>query len=211
MNRVALPVLLLSRTSPLDRILGTSIGGDALHGRVVDVVAWPLARVALKGMQKTEPVARFVHGRLPVVVAVHGAFGHGVCVDVAAVAVVDGGVFFAVCNGGWECAFTQDAAGEVGLEVQVQGIVGALAEGLFHGGVGVAAASGPGVVGGPAYVDEVEGDVVGLVRVVERVELRLRHVVVDAGFGVFFGDDVEGYVDADGAAVACCEGCTAGS
>jgi len=155
-------------------------------------------------------VAGFVDGRLTAIVALHGAGGHRVCVDVAAVGEVDGRVGFTVGNGGGEGAFAEDATGEVGLEVEIEGAVGALAEGLFHRRVGVAAADGPGIIGSPSDVDEVEFDIVGVVRVVERVELCFGHVVGDAGFCGFFGDNVEYDVNGDGLCVAGCQGGTGG-
>lgn len=54
---------------------------------------------------------------------------------------------------------------------------------FFHVCVVGRGAHGPGVVGRPGHVDEVERDVVGLVGFVERVEWLGGHVVCDSIFG----------------------------
>ncbi|KAI7092165.1 hypothetical protein KC356_g131 [Hortaea werneckii] len=134
-----------TRTTILQGTNRAAIRAGGLHGRVVDQVAVAAAAVALERMQQTEPVARLVHGRLAEVVAHEGTAWHGGGVDVAAVHVVEfhGGPRL---HGGRERAGPQRAAGELRVEVQVQGLVGAGAEGLLGVVHGTAVADGPGQV-----------------------------------------------------------------
>lgn len=172
MNGIHLMLLLLIRTASLRRIDRTSICRRTLHGRVVDVVARSLTAIPLEGMQQTEPVARLMHGRLALVIALHQPVGHRVRIDVAPIVEVNGGIFLAVGNIARQGAAAQDTADEISLEVQIERAIGSLAQRLFHVVVGGLVAHGPRVVGIPRHVDEVELDVVRLVGLVERVELR---------------------------------------
>lgn len=96
-----------------------------------------------------------------------GATGEGVSEDVATVLVEGGGARVDVCG---EIADAEEAAAQVGEEVDVQVGVVTLAEGGLH--LAVVVAGGPLVVDGEIGGDEIEGDAVGTVRVVHVGELR---------------------------------------
>lgn len=177
----------------------TPIGGDALLRRIVHEIARIARRagVALEGVQQPEPVPDFVHGRLAHLVAFQAAAGHAAREDVAPVEDVRGsgvrrglavavGEFLVRGAGGGrvgdglgEGAVAEelgglgarggDAGGEVGLEVDVEGGVGAAAEGGLHGAV--LDVGCPGVVDGVAGGVQHEGDVGGGVRAVEDAAL----------------------------------------
>lgn len=120
-----------------------------------------------------------VHRRHALRVAVHVAAGQAAGQHVAAVLdVVLCGRGGRHPGGGQRAVAEQEGAGgagdggggrEVGLQVDVEVGVGAVAEGAFHGGgVGVC---GPGVVDGEVHAAEAEEDVVGVVGVGEVGEL----------------------------------------
>lgn len=116
-------------------------------------------------------MTRLVHGRHALVVAHDGAAGHAASGDVAAVAGVDAWAGVEADVGG-EGAFTQDAADEVSLHVQVEGGVGAAAKGGLHVCVvGICGANGPCVVGCEVCVLQVEVDVEGIVGCVHCCDL----------------------------------------
>lgn len=143
------------------------------------------AGVSLEGMQEPHPMPDLVHGRAPEIVALGaeilgGLAGEGAGEDVAAVGAVDGGGEgdggaggaggVGVGDGGGEGAVAEEGGAggvwggrgraEVGLEVEVEGGIGALAEGCFHRGGG-GAVEGPGVVDGVGGGVAEEGDVGG--------------------------------------------------
>lgn len=184
-------------TRVLPRVRRAPVGALALGGGVGDEIPGAGTRVPLERVQEAEPVARLVHGRLAHVVAGDGAAGGGAGGDVAAVNGVGGGLR-GVAHVGGEGALAEGAAGHVALEVEVEGGVGALAEGLLHGEVvSWGGAHGPGVVGGEVGALEGEGDAVRVVGGVQGGDL-LRDLrgLDDAGGGVR-GHDVD--VDGDGA------------
>ena len=142
----------------------------------------------LKSMQQTEPMPHLMHGRLAQIISVgrERRPGHAARQNVAAIGgvvrrrVLDRrpAVVALVGDGGGEGAVAQEGGGggvgvggggEVGLEVEVQGLVVAAAQGLLHGG-GVCV-GGPGVVDGPGGGDGGEGDAGGAVEAVEDVDL----------------------------------------
>ena len=167
----------------------TPIRAGALLRRVVDIVARIArgTRIVLERMQQAEPVPDFMHRRLALLVAVQSSVRHRGGEDVAAVLDVRvGGVGHGravtvrqlvgrgaarrrVGDGLRQGAVAEelrglgarrgDAGGEVGLEVDVEGCVGALAERGLHGcirGVGC-----PFVVDGVSIGLDVEGYVGG--------------------------------------------------
>lgn len=171
-----------------------SIRADALLRRIVHVIARVrrVAALVLEGMQQAEPMPDLVHGRLALLVGFQAAVGHRGREHVAAVVDVGGrteGLFGALPVGGLVRgravgrdvgdALGQGAVaeqgrglgarrrgrGEVALEVDVQGVVAAAAEGRLHALVVV--------VGRPLVFDGVgvghgaEGDVRGSVGGVE--------------------------------------------
>ena len=127
-----------------------------------------------------------VHGRLPLIVPLHGERSplRGASQHAASVlSVVDGGVLVGFAAGGvgdvcGEGAVAEQGGGgavgvrwggQVRLQVDVQGGVGAAAEGGFHGGaVGV---RGPAVLDGVGTAGEGEGDIGGGVGSVEDGDL----------------------------------------
>ena len=140
---------------------------------------------------------RLVHRRHAQVIPRHGAVGHGVSVDVAAVGDVDrwrgaGGDL------GGEGAGSQVAAGEVRVEVEVQVGVGSLAEGGFGRVHVCACGDGPGVVDGEVGVLEDERDAVLVVHCVHCCQLGGRHVGGDGAVVGGAADDVEVGGDGDG-------------
>ena len=109
-----------------------------------------------------------VHGRFALVVPVHGALGHGARQDVAAVAGVvarrelDGRMAVSHVRGqGAEAeeggARRRARRGEVGLEVDVQCVVGALTQSALH--AGVVGTGGPRVVDCVCCADQTKVDV----------------------------------------------------
>ena len=182
----------------------------ALLWRVGDVVAGigGRARPVLEGVQQAEPVPHLVHGRLALTVAVHVAVRHAAGEDVAAVAAVVGrGEFDHLAGaagpigdvGGQGTVAEQLGVGgrrhgrEVGLEVDVQRGVVALAEGGLHGGVG--GVGRPRVVDRVGDVAEREGEGRAGVCGFEGVELAGHHGRRDGVLGVGRGHDVEVGVD----------------
>ena len=159
-------------------------------------------------MQQAEPVPDLVHSRLALVVAVNVTVRHAAGEDIAAVgAVVGGGEldhFAGVTGligdvGGQGTVPKQLGVGgcrhrrEVGLEVDVECGVIALAEGSLHGGVG--GVRRPRIVDRVGDVTEREGDGRASVRGFEGVELASHHDWRDEVLGVGRGHDVEVGVD----------------
>ena len=122
--------------------------GARLGGGIRDVVAVAGA-AALEGMVQTEPMADLVGGGVAEVVVGEGAAGEGGRQDRAAVVVPVVGLGG---DAGREVAVTKGVA-EVLEDVQVQVLVGALAERLLHGQLGA--------VDGPVAVDGVVGALEG--------------------------------------------------
>lgn len=141
----------------------------------------------LKSMQQAEPMPHLMHRRLPQIVPVRRdrGLGHAARQHVAPVGGVverrvlerqpgrarvrDGGRQGAVAEQGGGGVVGVGGGGEVGLEVEVQGLVVAAAEGALHRGrLGV---GGPGVVDGPGRRDELEGDAGGAVEAGEDGDL----------------------------------------
>lgn len=141
----------------------------------------------LKSMQQAEPMPHLMHGRLPQIVPEgrDRGLGHAAREHVAPVGgVVQGRVLerqpgrARVRDGGRQGAVAEQGGGgrvgvgggrEVGLEVEVQGLVAAAAEGALHRGRG--GVRGPGVVDGPGRRDEFEGDAGGAVEAGEDGDL----------------------------------------
>lgn len=182
----------------LGRLRRTSISAGALHGCVADEVAVASAGVALESVQETHPVAGLVDGGHAQVEAVDVAAGHGVGLDHAAVAAVRAGSGCAGTNVGGKTARAEDAAGEVGHEVNVQSAVCAIAEGVLHSsGIGSLSDS-PGVVDGEGGGNAVELHEAGCVSLVHDGELIVSHLLSDGAGLCAGGDDVHGEVDDDG-------------
>jgi len=193
----------LSGTTILGRAGRAAVGADALHRGIGDVVAVARAAVALEGVQESEPVARLVHRRHARVVAVNVAGWHRLGLHVAAVGHVHALGRCAGADVRWQGADAQDAAGEIGLEVDVERAVGALAQRGFHSGVIGACAHGPGVVRGDADAFQCEADAVWVVACVHGGHLGLRHCFRDGAGTGFLGYDVEVGRDIDGGSGAC--------
>ena len=138
-------------------------------------------------MQQPEPMPHLMHRRLPQIVPERRdrGLGHAARQHVAPVGGVverrvlerqpgrarvrDGGGQGAVAEQGGGGVVGVGGGGEVGLEVEVQGLVVAAAEGVLHRGrFGV---RGPGVVDGPGRRDELEGDAGGAVEAGEDGDL----------------------------------------
>lgn len=187
-------------TRVLDRFGGTAIRAGGLHGRIGNHIAVAFAGVAFESVQEAEPVACFVHGCHAHVVACHIAAGHGGGVDVAAVGEVLGAKRVG-CDLRWEGAGSQDAAVEVGVEVEVEVFVGAIAAGFLevvHGGT---VSDGPGVVGVNGDVAEGECDADGIISFVQGGKLGGGHFLSElSGLGggrdkVQVGCDADSWAD----------------
>ena len=170
--RIAQTAILASGTPIRTRALLRSIGDEVAR-------AARIARVALKGMIKPEPMADLMHRRLSLVIPILGPIRHRACQNVAPVRCVlvgrvsDGRATAAglVGDGFGQGAVAQDSGGggvgqgacgdggKRGLEVDVQGGVGAAVEGGLH--VGVGRVGSPSVVDGEGVGLDVEGDVCG--------------------------------------------------
>ena len=129
--------------------------------------------IYLKSMQQPKPMPHLMHGRLPQIIPIHRRrrLGHAARQHVAPIGgivhhgILDGAVGPRVRDGRRQGAVAQQGGGgtvgvrgggEVGLEVDVERLVAAAAEGLLHlcrVGVG-----GPAVVDAPGGRDEFEGD-----------------------------------------------------
>lgn len=114
-------------TAVLGRFGGASVGAGALHGSVGDEVASAGTTVAFESVQQTHPVAGLVYSGHAQVEAVDVAARHGVGLDHAAIGDVGAGGRGARTNIGRQTARAEDAASEVGHEVDVVSGVGAIA------------------------------------------------------------------------------------
>lgn len=144
---------------------GAAAAGAGLGGSVINQVALAVA-ATLEGVVQTEPVADLVHGGLAQVEPADAATGDGTRGDGAAVEADGGGG-----GRGGEVAVAEDAAGDAGQEVQVQVLVGSLAESGLHGSL--AAVPGPVGVDGAVGALEDELDARGGVVLVHHTELLL--------------------------------------
>ena len=192
-NRVRARVI---RTAILDRRRRTSICADALRRGIVNKVTIAIARVALKGVQQTQPMPRLMRRRHALIIPIDRALGHRARIDIAAISHIAG----RVGDVGGQRAGAEDAAIQVRLEVDVERIVGALAQRILHVRVVRPGAHGPGVVGGEVGAFEVELHADGLVGGVECRDLCVRHVLRDGAGRGGLGHDVEVGVDGDGEA-----------
>lgn len=205
-----------------------AIRTGAFLRRIIDEVAriTRIAALAHEGVQQTEPVADFVHGRFALLVAVKPIIGHrggehvAAIVDVGArrqrdfLALAAIGAVLRWAGGGrigdvrGQGAVAEEGgghgarrrgSGEIGLEVDVQGGVIALAEGSLHGLV--VQVGCPRVVDGVGVGLRAEGDVEGRVGCIENVGLvgdeagELLRIILPCL--VRGGDDVDIGVDDD--------------
>lgn len=191
---------------------GRAATGSGSLGRGISDVIAVAGAAALEGVVETEPVADLVGGGVAEVVVGEVAAGQGVVQDGAAVVVPVVGLGG---DRGGEVAVAESVA-EVLEDVQVEVLVGALAERLLHGQLG--AVNGPVAVDGVVGALEGELDAVGGVGGVEDGDLVVNHggldnVLVDSlvnlGMKVTYGNvataerggrgnDVEVDVDVDG-------------
>ncbi|TLD26567.1 hypothetical protein PspLS_05208 [Pyricularia sp. CBS 133598] len=175
---------------------GAAAAGAGLGGSVVNQVTLAVA-ATLEGVVQTEPVADLVHSGLAKVEPVDVATGDGSRSDGAAVEADGGGG-----GRGGEVAVAEDATGDAGQEVQVQVLVGSLAESGLHGSL--SAVPGPVGVDGAVSALEDELDARGGVVLVHHTELLLDGGVLlgilvagrSRGGG---GNDVDVGVDGEGA------------
>lgn len=148
---------------------GASAGGAELGGRVGDEVAVAGAAAALEGVVETHPVTDLVGDGVAKVVVGGAAAGHRGVEDAAAILVEGVG---AGRNGGGEVAVAEVAA-QVLEEVDVERLIGALAERLLHGNL--SAIRGPAGVDGEVGALEREGKPVRGVGALEDAELVVQH------------------------------------
>jgi hypothetical protein len=130
------------------------------------------------------------------------AAGHGVGLNHTAIAVVSAGIGGAGANVRRQTARAEDAAAEVGHEVDVVSAVRAIAESVLHGGGIGGGTNSPGIVDGEGGGDAVELDVAACVGSVESDELVISHLLSDGAGLCGGGDDVESDIDNDGCGVA---------
>lgn len=143
-----------------------------------------------------------MHRRLAAVIPNDLAPGHRLRRHVTPIANVDARAGFAGPDVRRQSASAEDGAGEVRVEVEVEGVVGAAAQGGFQGVHVRARGDGPGVVGGVGRAEEGEADVVGVVGFVEGGELVGHHGRGHGGGVACFGQDVEVGGDFDGFGLA---------
>lgn len=145
-------------------------------------VARAAAGIALESVVETEPMTNFVGDRLALVVVGRAATGDGGVEDGAAIIVE---VVGARGDGGREVAVSKVAANLL-HEVDVEGLVVTLAEGLLHGQL--VAVRGPGRVDGLVGASQSEADAVGGKVAVHHGQLVAQHGVGDvtAGEGAKF-------------------------
>ena len=106
-------------TTALWRRFRASFGALALERCVIDEITRSFAGVSFKGVQQAEPVSRFMYRCFALVEAVHDTFWHGVCVNIATVVGIDGGIgVFAHVR--WKCAASKYPTSKIGLEVDVE-------------------------------------------------------------------------------------------
>ena len=144
----------------------TPTRGNFLDRGIADRVARTRAALPLKNMKEAKPMPDLVRRRAALVVVRHAAAGHAAGEDVATVLVVGAAAGGGV---GGEVADAEEAAAEVGEEVDVEAAVGAFAQGGLH--LRVVVARGPVVVYGEVRGDEGEGDAAWSIRAVEDCEL----------------------------------------
>ena len=131
----------------------TSRGSRALKRCIGDGISSAGARLALKDVEETEPMADLMGCRSTLVIVGGGASGYRLGEDIAAV-LVEGGVPRRYVRG--EVANPEESAAEVGEEVDVQVGVSTFSKGRLH--FRVVVAGGPVVVHGEVGTDEGEAD-----------------------------------------------------
>lgn len=177
----------IHRIIPRQTRAGVALGiatprGSRLSGRVIDAVAGALT-AALEGVMQPKPVADFMRGGSGFALAA----GEGDVPDEAAVVVEAGGGRGG--DGGGVGAETVQQIARAGVlheghEVDVDGLVVALAERLLHvGHLGLVAAGGPFGVDGAGDALEAERDAAGGVVLVEVLELFLKGFVLRLSLG----------------------------
>lgn len=97
---------------------GAPTGGNFLNGRIRDRVAGSGTRLALENVEKTEPMADLVRSGAAKVVVGGTTAWDGVGEHVAAI-FQEGGAGSVSAGGGGEVADAEEAAAEVGEEVDV--------------------------------------------------------------------------------------------
>lgn len=132
---------------------GASRGRCALKRSIGNGVSGARAGRALENMEETEPMADLMGCRATLVVIGGCTSGNRLGKDVAAVLFIGGAPWRCVCR---EVANPEEAATEVGQEVDVEVGVGALAQGGLH--LRVVITGGPVVVHGEVGANEREGD-----------------------------------------------------
>lgn len=111
---------------------GTSLRAGGLRRSVVDIVVGSATVISIECVQQTKPMANFVSSCLSQVVSGKRASGNAAHVQSTAIFDV---VLAALLEIVWEIAVAQSARGAIELveEVQVQVLVGSLAQTLLHG------------------------------------------------------------------------------
>ena len=163
------------RTAVLDGTRGTPIRADALHGRIVDVVAIAIARVAFERVQQTQPMARLVDRRLPLVEPDVRAVRHRKRVDVATVREI----VSQTRDIDRQRADAEVVAVQVCLEVEVEILIRPVPQRRLHVYVILAGADRPFVIDGIGGGFEIELKTGRLVSFVERRKLGVHHVLRD--------------------------------
>jgi len=148
-------------------------GGGGLSGGIGDVVTAASA-AALEGMVETHPVANLVGGGVAEVVVGERATGDGAVEDGATVAVERSR---ARGDGLREVAVAEVTTHLVQV-VDIQGTVGALAEGPLHGHLVALGVISPVGIDGTGDTLEVELEAVRSIGGVENVELVVEHGIL---------------------------------
>jgi hypothetical protein len=133
-------------TTVLGRLSRATVSAGALHGCIGDIVSTASTAVSFESVQQTHPVTGLVDGGHAQVETVDVAAGHGIGLNHATIAVVGAGSGGARADIRGETARAEDAAGEVGHEVDVVGGVGAIAQSVLHSSDISVCTNSPGVI-----------------------------------------------------------------
>jgi hypothetical protein len=184
-------------TTILGRLSRAAISTGTLHGCIGDIVSTASTAVSFESVQQTHPVTGLVDGGHAQVETVDVTAGHGVGLNHATIAVVGAGSGSAWADIRGETARAEDAAGEVGHEVDVMGGVGAIAQSVLHSSDISVCTNSPGVVDSEGGDNAIELDVAGCVCLVQDGELVIGHPLSNGTGLCRGGDDVESDINKD--------------